>query len=161
VAGVAVPTTDRDLGAALVDAVWGLRRVTRRVVRESFPEPALPPSEAELLAAVSRAKGTSVNDVAQALQLAPNTVSTLVGRLVQAGLLERRPDPADRRAARLHLTVAGHARVRQFRRHREDVLERALGTLAADERHALAAALPALRRLAGGLEEIAAAGGTR
>ena len=160
-AGVAVPTTDRDLGAALVDAVWGLRRVTRRVVRESFPEPALPPSEAELLAAVSRAKGTSVNDAAQALQLAPNTVSTLVGRLAKAGLLERRPDPADRRAARLHLTVAGHARVRQFRRHREDVLERALGTLAADERRALAAALPALGRLAGSLEEIAAAGGTR
>ena len=160
-AGAAVPTTDRDLGAALVDAVWGLRRVTRRVVRESFPEPALPPSEAELLAAVSRAKGTSVNEAAQALQLAPNTVSTLVGRLARAGLLERRPDPADRRAARLHLTVAGHARVRQFRRHREDVLERALGTLAVDERRALAAALPAIRRLSGSLEEIAAAGGTR
>ena len=157
----AVTTTDRDLGAAVIDAVWGLRRVARRVVRESFPEPALPPSEAELLAVVSRAKGTTVTEAAQALQVAPNTVSTLVGRLVTAGLLERRPDPADRRAARLHLTVAGHARVRQFRRHREAVLERALGGLGDRERRALAAALPALRSLAEGLESISAAGGSR
>jgi DNA-binding MarR family transcriptional regulator len=151
---VTATTTDRDLGAALVDAVWGLRRVTRRVVRESFPEPALPPSEAELLALVSRAEGTTVNEAAQALQLAPNTVSTLVGRLARAGLLERRPDPADRRAARLHLTVAGTTRVRQFHRHREAVLARALDTLDDHERRALAAALPAMGRLADSLEAI-------
>ncbi len=160
-AEVTATTTSRDLGVALVDAVWGLRRVTRRVVRESFPEPALPPSEAELLAAVSRAKGTSVSDAAQALQLAPNTVSTLVGRLVRAGLLERRPDPVDRRAVRLQLTVAGHARVRQFRRHREAVMERALGALDDHERRALADALPAMQRLADGLEAISTSGGAR
>jgi DNA-binding MarR family transcriptional regulator len=157
-AEAAVTTTDRDLGAALVDAVWGLRRVTRRIVRETFPQPALPPSEAELLAAVSRAKGITVNEAAQALQLAPNTVSTLVGRLVRAGLLQRRADLLDRRTARLHLTVAGQARVRQFRRHRERLLDRALRTLDDDERRALARALPAMQRLAGSLEAISAAG---
>jgi DNA-binding MarR family transcriptional regulator len=141
-----------------VDVVWGLRRITRRVVRESFPEPALPPSEGELLATVSRDKGLTVNEAASALQLAPNTVSTLVSRLAAAGLLERRPDPADRRAARLHLTLAGHARVRQFRRHREAVLARALHTLEDHERQALADALPAMRRLAGSLETIATGG---
>jgi hypothetical protein len=49
--------------------------------------------------------------------------------------------------------------VRQFRRHREAVFERALGTLADDERRALAAALPAMGRLANSLEAIGTGGG--
>jgi len=142
-----------DLGAQVADAVWGFRRVARRAVRQSFPGPPLPPSEAELLAYVGRYKGVGVNDAAQALQLAPNTVSTLVGQLGRAGYLERRPDPNDRRAARLHLTVAGAARIRHWRRHRAEVLAKALESLEPAERGALAAALPALRHLAMKLEQ--------
>jgi DNA-binding MarR family transcriptional regulator len=144
----------RALGVELADAVSGFRRVTRRVVRQSFPGDALPPSEAELLAFVGRSKGTGVGEAAQALQLAPNTVSTLVGRLVDAGLLERRVDPADGRAARLQLTATGTARVRRWRNHRSDVLARGLDTLDDHERAALAAALGPLRRLGEHLETL-------
>jgi DNA-binding MarR family transcriptional regulator len=142
------------LGVELADAVFGFRRVTRRVVRQSFSGDVLPPSEAELLAFVGRSKGTGVGEAAQALQLAPNTVSTLVGRLVDAGLLERRPDPADGRAARLQLTTTGAARVRRWRRHRAEMLARALATLDDDERAALDAALAPLRRLTENMEEL-------
>ena len=69
------------LGVELADAVFGFRRVTRRVVRQSFSGDVLPPSEAELLAFVGRSKGTGVGEAAQALQLAPNTVSTLKGNV--------------------------------------------------------------------------------
>jgi DNA-binding MarR family transcriptional regulator len=140
------------LGIALADAVFGFGRVTRRVVRQSFPGNVLPPSEAELLVFVGNSKGTGVGDAAQALQLAPNTVSTLVGRLVDAGLLERRADPTDGRAARLQLTTAGAARVRQWRRHRAEILARGLDTLDDSERDALAAALAPLRRLGENME---------
>jgi len=150
------PTADhlKTLGTELADAVFGFRRVTRRVVRQSFPGDPLPPSEAELLAFVGRSKGTGVGEAAQALQLAPNTVSTLVGRLVEAGLLERRADPADGRAARLQLTTTGTARVRRWRRHRAEVLARGLDTLDDDERAALAAALGPLRRLGENLDTL-------
>ena len=40
-----------------------------------------------------------VAEAARSLGLAANTVSTLVGRLTVAGLIERTDDPADRRAA--------------------------------------------------------------
>ena len=144
-----------ELGVELADAVFGFRRVTRRVVSQSFSGDVLPPSEAELLAFVGRSKGTGVGEAAQALQLAPNTVSTLVGRLVDAGLLERRADPTDGRVARLQLTSTGAARVRRWRRHRAEVLAQALDTLDDDERRALAAALAPLRRLAENMERTA------
>jgi DNA-binding MarR family transcriptional regulator len=137
-----------ELGVALADAVFGFRRVARRVVRETFEsDDPLPPSEAELLALVGRAKGTSVRHAAQTLQLAPNTVSTLVSRLVESGLLDRSVDPADGRAAQLQLTPAGSARVRRWRRHRAMILSRALDALGDDERAALANALTPLSRL--------------
>ena len=148
------PGDPNPLGVELADTVYGFRRVTRRVVRQSFPGDALPPSEAELLAFVGHSKGTGVREAAQALLLAPNTVSTLVSRLVDAGLLERRADPADGRAAQLQLTNAGAARVRQWRRHRAEILARGIDMLDDDERAALAAAIAPLRRLGASLDSL-------
>lgn len=142
------------LGLELADAVFGFRRVARRVVRQTFADRVLPPSEAELLALVGRSKGTSVRDAAHALQLAPNTVSTLVSRLVGAGLLERHADPTDGRATRLQLTAEGAARVRRWRRHRAEMLSRALDALDATERTALAAALAPLHHLTESLDAL-------
>jgi DNA-binding MarR family transcriptional regulator len=149
-------TVDRTaLGVELADAVFGFRRVARRVVRQTFTsDTPLPPSEAEVLALVGRSKGTSVREAAHALQLAPNTVSTLVSRLVEAGLLERRVDPADGRAVQLQLTADGTARVRRWRRHRAATLTRALDALDDDERAALSHALAPLRHLTGNLDSL-------
>jgi DNA-binding MarR family transcriptional regulator len=94
-------------GGEFADAAQGFRRVLRRAVRSSFPDGPLPPSEAELLPLVGRQPDLSVSEAARALQLAANSVSTLVGRLVGLDLLERHPDPGDRRAARLRLTAGG------------------------------------------------------
>ena len=144
------------LGVELADAVFGFKRTAHRVVRQTFSsDNPLPPSEAELLALVGRSKGTGVSEAAHALQLAPNTVSTLVSRLVEAGLLERRPDPTDGRVARLQLTSAGAARVRRWRSHRATILARALDTLDDRERDALAAALDPLRHLIESLDTMA------
>ena len=150
-----VSDSGTSLGVELADTVFGFGRVTRRVVRQSFSGDVLPPAEAELMAFVGRSKGVGVGDAAQALMLAPNTVSTLVGRLVEAGLLERHADPTDGRAARLQLTAIGSARVRYWRRQRADVLARGLATLNDDERAALAAALAPLRRLGENMERLA------
>jgi DNA-binding MarR family transcriptional regulator len=142
------------LGADIADTVLALRRAVRRVTRRTFAGTPLPPSEAELLAFVGRNKGAGVNDTAGALLLAPNTVSTLVGRLVTAGLLERRPDPDDKRSVRLHLTVAGSARVRAWRRHRSELLERALASLDRADVRDLERTLPAMKRLTEAIDRL-------
>jgi DNA-binding MarR family transcriptional regulator len=71
---------------------------------------------------------------------------------VAAGLLERRRDRRDRRAARLHLTRAAVQRIAAWRDRRQALVAQAMGTLAAADREAIAGALPALRRLADALE---------
>jgi DNA-binding MarR family transcriptional regulator len=94
-----------------------------------------------------------VQDAAAGLGLAPNTVSTLVKQLAAAGSLERRPDRADGRVTRLFLTRAARARWALRRDRREAVIRAALGRLSAEERAAIAGALPALNRLVLVLEE--------
>ncbi len=52
-------------------------------------------------------EGLSQVDLADVLELQPISLVRLLDRLVEHGLLERRPDPRDRRANRLFLTRAG------------------------------------------------------
>ena len=129
------------------DAVLKLRRCLRRAVRTGLPGPALTASETELLALVARTQGIGVAEAADSLQVAPNTVSTLVGRLSQEGLLHRRRDHRDRRAARLGLTPAGEARIAEVRRRRAAILDDAFDRLSAEDRALLLDSLPALEHL--------------
>jgi DNA-binding MarR family transcriptional regulator len=52
-------------------------------------------------------EGLSQVDLAEVLELQPISLVRLLDRLVDQGLLERHPDPRDRRANRLFLTEAG------------------------------------------------------
>jgi DNA-binding MarR family transcriptional regulator len=52
-------------------------------------------------------EGLSQVDLAEVLELQPISLVRLLDRLVEHGLLERRPDPRDRRANRLFLTKTG------------------------------------------------------
>jgi MarR family transcriptional regulator for hemolysin len=52
-------------------------------------------------------EGLSQVDLAEVLELQPISLVRLLDRLVEHGLLERRPDPRDRRANRLFLTPRG------------------------------------------------------
>lgn len=73
----------------------------------------LPLSFFESLYFVSRAPGQvlRVGDLSQALQITVGGASKLVDRIEDAGLLERRPDPRDRRAALIALTPTGRRKL--------------------------------------------------
>jgi DNA-binding MarR family transcriptional regulator len=132
------------------DTVIALRRVARRAARKNLPE--LPSSESELLSLVEELKGIGVSEAARLMQVSPNTVSTLIRSLTRRGLLERLSDPSDRRAALLHVTGAGAARIRRIRRQRADAITKAMLALKEADRKTLANAVPAMRRLLGELE---------
>jgi DNA-binding MarR family transcriptional regulator len=136
------------LGAELYRSLADLRREVRRTVRSGFPAQLLTPSQVEVLGCVRRQPGIGVRDAATALRLAPNTVSTIVGHLVDLGLLRRDADPDDARAVCLRLTAAGHRRVHAFRDRLAQTVDGALEELDAEERATLVRALPALRHLA-------------
>jgi DNA-binding MarR family transcriptional regulator len=137
--------------AELLSAISLVHRATRRAVRHAWQQEPLPPTQSELLRLAANMPGITVADAAQELRLAPNTVSTLVGKLTAAGLL-RRSRGADARTALLTVTERARERVVQWRDLRADLAAQVLAGMPAADRRALAAALPALLRLAEGME---------
>jgi DNA-binding MarR family transcriptional regulator len=142
----------RELAAGMLAVIGPLRRALRRSLQRDLPIAPLPTAQAELLRVVRRQPGISVGEAAQAIGVAANTVSTLVNQLVAAGLLERGRDPADRRTARLELTEAAGRRAARWLDQREQTLAGALTGLSAEERAAIARALPALHQVLRALE---------
>jgi DNA-binding MarR family transcriptional regulator len=67
----------------------------------------LEPREWALLRAVSVYEGSSQQALAERLQIPASRMVALVDALEARALLERRPNPADRRARALHLTGEG------------------------------------------------------
>lgn len=59
-----------------------------------------------VLARLDRFEGLKQAELAEMLDLQPITLTRLLDRLCANGLVERRPDPNDRRANRLYLTPA-------------------------------------------------------
>jgi DNA-binding MarR family transcriptional regulator len=153
--------TDAKLVAELMGTTSALRRLARRRLADVVPGPRLPEAQRELLLVVGAQPGIGVAAAAEELHLAGNSVSTLVNALVDAGLLNREPDPDDRRAVRLTLTTRAKTRLSTWRAARADLLSRALDRTADGDREALAAALPALRRLLGALRETTSTGSER
>jgi len=141
------------LATELLGTISAIRRIARRAARLAWQDEPLPPAQSELLRLAAAQPGLSVADAAHELRLAPNTVSTLVGRLTAAGLLDRARAVSDGRSVRLSVTDKARRRIAGWRDLRAEVGARALDRLPASDRDTLSAALPALLRFAAQLEE--------
>lgn len=131
-----------------LDAVGAVRRAVRRAARRSGQSEPLPVAQAELLRLTAARPGLTVAQAAAELHLAPNTVSTLVGKLTEQGLLNRIPSSTDGRSVLLEVTARARKRVAERRDLRAELTGRALTGLSSEDRAALAAAIPAMLRLA-------------
>jgi DNA-binding MarR family transcriptional regulator len=115
-----------DVADGLSLVVARLHHVLRRA---AAGEPRLAEAQVGLLRTVERQPGVSVKEAAEQLHTAANTVSTLVGELVGAGLLTRTRDPENRRVVRLHLTAAARHRLAEYAARRRAILAAALAGL--------------------------------
>ena len=147
------PRDAHGLARDLSEAMGQLRRTVRRRVRRGFPHAPLGGNERELVLLLRDRADLRVGDAASALGLADNTVSTLVGRLSEMGLVQRRTDPRDGRAARLSLTPAARRRVADWGDRSAQLIGSAIDDLSPADRTALKAAIPAIRALRARLEE--------
>jgi DNA-binding MarR family transcriptional regulator len=87
-----------------------LGRVVRSLSRLSGgldDGPPLTATQRVALIETVEAEPVRLNDLADRLGVSPPTASRAVDALVEHGLLERAPDPADRRAVRISLTDRG------------------------------------------------------
>lgn len=67
-------------------------------------------------------------EICRQLLLSPSHISRVIDRAEHAGLVERRPDPDDRRASLVAATDAGREVAAQFLPRLDDVLERTIYT---------------------------------
>ncbi|MGH9122590.1 MAG: MarR family winged helix-turn-helix transcriptional regulator [Acidimicrobiales bacterium] len=148
------PVSDVELASELLASMASVRRTTRRVADRPESLFELTGSQLELVRLLRRLPALSVAEAAVELRLAANTVSTLVGQLVDAGFVVRVPDPTDRRVARLELAPETSKVMEAWRDRRVDAVATAMGRLTADEQEALATAGPVLARLADALHNV-------
>jgi len=98
--------TDKTSFGVLITDVTRLMRkhFDRRAVRFNLTR-----AQWRALKRVSYSEGMSQSELAEVLELEPIAIGRVIDRLQKAGFVERRADPADRRAWRLYLTPRAHA----------------------------------------------------
>jgi len=73
---------------------------------------------------LERQPGISQKELSELLEVEPISVARLVDRLEARGMVERRPDPKDRRIWRLHLSAPAHPELHEIHRHRAAIMRR-------------------------------------
>lgn len=86
-----------------------------------------------LLDWVAASPGTGISEIAAGLKLSAPTVSVTVSQMEEAGLLERRPNPEDARALKVHLTEKGSELQQRAYNFRLDKMGRLLSGLEIEE----------------------------
>jgi DNA-binding MarR family transcriptional regulator len=131
-----------ELAGRLDDVVIGLRRLT-------LHRQGLSLTAAATLTTLRRSGPARLTELAVSEGVTQPSMTALVARLTDAGLVRRRTDPGDRRAVLVELTPAGAELLDRRREDRAARLAGPLGELAEDDVRVITAALPALGRLAG------------
>ena len=121
----------RRLERAWVDLV---RSLAARSVLAGFD---LGPAQYHALTYASEMAPVRMGELAAALRVAESTATRVVDRLVAEGLLQRLPDPTDRRTVRVALTGKGRGLLAKVRRRRSQTMAELLEALDALEREQL------------------------
>ena len=122
-------------------------RITRVLDRQSRGH-TLTGTQASVLATAARLGPLRITELAEIEGINPTMLSRIVGKLEDAGLLHRRSDPDDRRAALVEPTEAGRELQRHVREERTRLLAEHLTGLPNGHATGLLDALPALEALA-------------
>jgi MarR family transcriptional regulator, transcriptional regulator for hemolysin len=119
------PTIEREVAFNIHDVARLLRTYADQRAR------ALGMTRAQwaVLARIESAEGLKQIELADTLDLQPITLTRLIDRLCDSGLIERRSDPGDRRAKRLYLTPAARPVLDGLSRIGKDVMATVLAGL--------------------------------
>jgi DNA-binding MarR family transcriptional regulator len=115
-------------GSAVVDSVMVALMAVGRVMRQRVDGDQLDPGTIWLLKTVGAQGPMRVTELASISNLDTSTVSRHVAQLDRAGIVERTPDPDDRRAHRIGLTDLGQNVLQDAFRRRRLLLSRGIGT---------------------------------
>ncbi len=116
------PTMQGRAWRLVVETQRDLFRLLDREFREHTP---LDLQRYDIMLHVSESPGgCRMTDLADAVVTSKSGLTSIVDRMEHDGLLERRPDPADRRVTRIALTALGEQRFAEATRHHRSVVRR-------------------------------------
>ena len=124
-----------------------IQRLNRRV-RQARPVGDLTFSQLSALTSLQLAGALTPRELADIERVQPPTMTKIVGKLEERGLVARTPHPTDGRQVILAATEAGRAVYAQFERARNEWLAQQLAELSPDERDTLARAAEILQQVA-------------
>jgi DNA-binding MarR family transcriptional regulator len=136
---------ERDATDTVGFLVADVARLMRRAFQARLEGSSLTYAQARALVWLAREQGLRQVDLAEQLEIQPITLARLVDQLAEAGLVERRADPADRRAYRLFLTPAAAPRVAEIRAIGDAIRDEALAGLGAKDAAQTVAGLRRMR----------------
>lgn len=106
------------------------------------------------LASIAKHGGPTHGELAAIEQVAPPTITAVVGKMETLGLVTREPDANDRRVTRIRVTPAGIHHLDEVRSRRTSWLATQLASLSDDERRRLTDAVDVLAKLVDSTEEV-------
>ncbi len=123
-------------------------RLSRRM-RQERDDVGLSATHLAALATLDRHGPLPLGELAALEKVAPPSMTRVVSRLAEEGLVDRERKPGDRRLVVITITGPGRALLAADRRRRDEWLSARLVELPDDDLAALAAVIPVLDRLAG------------
>jgi DNA-binding MarR family transcriptional regulator len=132
------------LASTLRDAIM---RLNRRM-RQTRPLGDLTLTQISALTSLGLAGALTPRELAEHERVQPPTMTKIIAKLEDRGLVQRTPHPTDGRQVVLHATEAGRAAVAEQRRAGDAWLARTLAELPPDDRETLRRAAELLDRIA-------------
>ncbi|MEQ1785644.1 MAG: MarR family transcriptional regulator [Acidimicrobiales bacterium] len=139
---VPIPDETAELAGRLRLSVTRLARQLRQTADSD-----LSPTQASVLATVSKAGPLALGELAELERVASPTITKVIALLHEKGLVHKVTDPDDRRFVRVSLTPEGEALLERTRARKTAWLARQLQDLSPAELDQLAAATDVLERL--------------
>ncbi|HET6950524.1 MAG TPA: MarR family transcriptional regulator [Acidimicrobiales bacterium] len=134
-----------DVGAMAARLRVSATRLARRLRRQG--DTGLSPSQLSALTAIECHQPVTLGSLADLEQVAPPTITKVVAKLEEQGLVERRPDAGDRRVTHVAPSPAGTALLAEVRQRKDMWLATRLAGLDHEQRVRLAAALDVIDEL--------------
>ena len=106
--------------------IHDVSRLRRNLFDQTLSPLGVTRSQWWVLAFLSRSDGMAQTELAHELDLGKVALGGLIDRLETAGLVERRPDPNDRRVKRIFLTTTSKRLIKRMRRESHRTNERIL-----------------------------------
>lgn len=124
-----------------------ISRLGRRL-RQARPVGELTQNQISILTSLELAGALTPRELADAERVQPPTITKVVAKLEDRGLIQRTPHPTDRRQVILSATAAGRDVILEQRRVKDEWLTRKVARLSAQERETLREAAEILNRIA-------------